>query len=196
MAERSRFESRSLCHPEGYGEGPVYSQTHIHCSQDVMPLDRFDLAILERYQRDTQVPAKTIGEAVGLSAAAVQRRLKRLREEGVIERESAVLAPKALGMMVTCIVAVDLDREGSVDLDRFRSDMLHRPEVQQCYYVTGQADFVLIVLTPDMEAYDAFTRETLMANSNVRSFTTQVVLERVKVNLDVPVSKGDGTTVL
>lgn len=156
-----------------------------------MPLDRFDLAILERYQRDTQLPAKTIGDAIGLSAAAVQRRLKRLREDGVIERECAVLAPKALGMMITCIVNVDLDREGSVDLERFRRDMLRRPEVQQCYYVTGQSDFVLIVLAPDMEAYDAFTREALMGDSNVRSFTTHVVLERVKVNLDVAVPKVD-----
>lgn len=156
-----------------------------------MPLDRFDLSILERYQRDTQLPAKTIGDAIGLSAAAVQRRLKRLREDGVIERECALLAPKALGMMVTCVVSVDLDREGSVDLERFRRDMLRRGEVQQCYYVTGQTDFVLIVLAPDMEAYDAFTREALMANSNVRSFTTHVVLERVKVSLDVPVDKAD-----
>lgn len=153
-----------------------------------MSLDRFDLAILERWQRDTQLPAKTIGDAVGLSAAAVQRRLKRLREDGVIERECAVLAPKALGLMVTCIVAVDLEREGSADLDRFRRDMTRRPEVQQCYYITGQADFVLIVLTPDMEAYDAFTREAFMANANVRSFTTQVVLERSKVSLDVPIA--------
>lgn len=162
--------------------------SHVLHANDAMSLDRFDLAILDRYQRDTQQPAKTIGDAVGLSAAAVQRRLKRLREEGVIERESAVLAPKALGMMVTCIVAVDLDREGNADLDRFRRDMARRAEVQQCYYVTGQADFVLVVLTPDMEAYDAFTREALMANGNVRSFTTQVVLERVKVALNVPIA--------
>ena len=153
-----------------------------------MSLDRFDLAILERYQRDTQLPAKTIGDAVGLSAAAVQRRLKRLREEGVIERECAVLSPKALGMMVTCIVAVDLEREGGEDLDRFRRDMTRHAEVQQCYYVTGQADFVLVVLARDMDAYDAFTREVLTANANVRKFTTQVVLERAKVNLDVPIA--------
>jgi Lrp/AsnC family transcriptional regulator, leucine-responsive regulatory protein len=155
-----------------------------------MPLDRFDLAILERYQCDTQLPAKTIGDAIGLSAAAVQRRLKRLREDGVIVRECAILSPKALGMMVTCIVAVDIDRDGSEDLDRFRRDMERYPEVQQCYYVTGQTDFVLVVLARDVEAYDAFTREALMANTNVRSFTTQVVLERAKVNLDVPIAPG------
>ena len=153
-----------------------------------MTLDRFDLAILERYQRDTLLPAKTIGDAIGLSAAAVQRRLKRLREDGVIERESAQLAPRALGMMVTCIVAVDLDRERSEDHERFCRAIERRPEVQQCYYVTGQADFILVVLTPDMESYDAFTRDTLMADANVRSFTTQVVLERVKATLDVPVA--------
>jgi len=155
-----------------------------------MPLDRFDLAILERYQHDTQLQAKTIGDAIGLSAAAVQRRLKRLREEGVIERECAVLSPKSLGMMVTCIVAVDIDRDGSEDLDRFRRDMDRCAEVQQCYYVTGQADFVLVVLTRDMESYDAFTREALMANADVRSFTTQVVLGRAKVTLDVPIAPG------
>ena len=153
-----------------------------------MDIDRFDLAILERYQRDTQLPARTIGDAVGLSAAAVQRRLKRLREAGVIERECAVVEPTALGIGVTCIVGVDLDREGSADLARFRRDMARRKEVQQCYYVTGQADFVLVVLARDMAAYDAFTREALMSDANVRSFTTQVVLERVKVGLDIPLA--------
>jgi DNA-binding Lrp family transcriptional regulator len=140
------------------------------------------------------MPAKTIGDAVGLSAAAVQRRLKRLREDGVIERECAVLSPKALGVMVTCIVAVDLEREGGEDLDRFRRDMERHAEVQQCYYVTGQADFVLVILTRDMEAYDAFTREVLTTNANVRKFTTQVALERAKVTLDVPIAAQGGAS--
>jgi len=87
-------------------------------------------------------------------------------------------------------VSVDIDRDGGEDLDRFRRDMERYPEVQQCYYVTGQADFVLVVLAPDVEAYDAFTREALMTNSNVRSFTTHVVLERAKVNLHVPIVPG------
>ena len=133
-------------------------------------------------------PTGQAPSAVGLSAAAVQRRLKRLREAGVIERECAVLEPATLGVGITCIVAVDLDREGSADLERFRRDMARRKEVQQCYYVTGQADFVLVVLARDMAAYDAFTREALMTDANVRSFTTQVVLERVKVGLDIPLA--------
>ena len=110
----------------------------------------------------------------------MQRRLKRLREIGVITREVAELDPRRIGLAVTCIVGVDLDRETAADLDRFRRKMLACPEVQQCYYVTGQNDFVLVVLTRDMETYDAFTRRALLDDSNVRCFTTQVVLERVK----------------
>ena len=148
-------------------------------------LDRLDLRILERYQHDTQLPAKTIGEAVGLSTAAVQRRLKRMREAGVIEREVALISPQAVGMAITCIVGVDLEREQAKDLDRFRRKMIGCPEVQQCYYVTGQTDFILIVMAPDMEAYDAFTRRMFLDDSNVRSFTTYVTLDRVKVGLAV-----------
>ena len=151
-----------------------------------MILDSFDLAILARYQHDTQKPAKTLGEAIGLSPAAVQRRLKRLREGGVISAEVAVVSPDAVGLPVTCIVNVDLEREGALDLDRFSRKMEACTEVQQCYYVTGVADFVMVVVTADMRRYEAFTREQLLEDANVKSFTTMVVLSRVKVGLSVP----------
>jgi DNA-binding Lrp family transcriptional regulator len=155
------------------------------------PLDRHDREILARYQHDTQVPAKVIAEAVGLSTAAVQRRLKRLRDERVIEREAAQLDPKALGLPVTCLVSVDLERERGADLERFRRKVLAAPEVQQCWYVTGATDFVLVVLAESMEAYEAFTRRALLDDPNVRSFTTYVALERVKVGLSVPLGAGE-----
>jgi Lrp/AsnC family transcriptional regulator, leucine-responsive regulatory protein len=151
-----------------------------------MILDNFDLAILARYQHDTLKPAKTLGEAIGLSPAAVQRRLKRLREGGVICAEIAVVSPDAVGLPVTCIVNVDLDRETSSDLDRFGRKMATCAEVQQCYYVTGVADFVLVVVTADMRRYETFTREHLLDDPNVKSFTTMVVLDRMKVGLAVP----------
>lgn len=152
-------------------------------------LDRLDLRILERYQLDTQVPARTIGESVGLSTAAVQRRLKRMRAGGVIEREVAQIAQAAVGMPLTIVVSVDLEREQAKDLDRFRRKMAACPEVQQCYYVTGEADFILIVLAPDMQAYEAFTRRTLLDDANVRSFTTYVVMDRVKAGLAVSLAQ-------
>jgi Lrp/AsnC family leucine-responsive transcriptional regulator len=145
-------------------------------------LDAFDRKILALWQGNTRLPAKTIGDEVGLSAAAVQRRLKRLRDEGVIEAEVAQLDPAAMGLPVTCVVNVDLDRERSVDLERFRRKMLASVEVQQCYYVTGQSDFVLVVLAADMAAYEAFTRRALLDDANVKSFVTHVVMSRVKAS--------------
>lgn len=150
-------------------------------------MDTFDHKILAHYQYDTQVPAAEIGAQVGLSAAAVQRRLKRLREAGVIEAETARISPKAVGLPVTCIVAVDLRDESTREMARFKRRMTARPEVQQCYYVTGQADFMLVVLAASMESYEAFTREALLEDANVQSFTTHVVLDRVKTGMSLPI---------
>lgn len=149
-------------------------------------LDALDLAILARYQHDTRVPAQDIGAAVGLSMAAVQRRLKRMRETGVIEAEVARVAPEAVGYPITCIVSVDLDREAIADMDRFKDRVRRYPQVQQCYYVTGQVDFILIVLARDMADYEAFTRDALLGDPNVRSFTTHVALDRVRVGTTTP----------
>lgn len=150
-------------------------------------LDDFDRRILARWQHDTRQSAEKIGAEVGLSAAAVQRRLKRLREAGVIEAEVARLRSDAFGPSVTCLVAVDLDREGAADLSRFKQRMTALDAVQQCYYVTGSADFVLVVVQPDMAAYESFTREHLLSDANVRSFTTHVVMDAAKTGVAIPV---------
>ena len=156
---------------------------------DLPDLDAFDRRILARWQHDTRRSAESIGAEIGLSAAAVQRRLKRLRETGVIEAEVAKLSPRALGAGVTCLVSVDLDREGTADIARFRQRMTALDCVQQCYYVTGNADFVLVVLQPDMAAYEAFTREHLLVDGNVRSFTTQVVMDAAKTGVALPLGR-------
>jgi Lrp/AsnC family transcriptional regulator, leucine-responsive regulatory protein len=150
-------------------------------------LDELDKKILAIYQADTRLAAHEIGEAMGLSVAAVQRRLKRMRETGVIVAELAQVAPETVGYPLTCLVGVDLERETLADLERFQQRMRAYPRVQQCYYVTGQQDFMLVVLSRDMADYDAFTREALLGDGNVKSFTTFVVLDRVKVGLGVPI---------
>ena len=143
-------------------------------------LDAFDRRILARYQGDTRTTAEEIGAEIGLSTAAVHRRLKRLRDEGVIAAEVALLDAEALGWPLTCLVAVDVDREGLQEIDRFAARMRACAVVQQCFYVTGQADFMLVVVARDMAAYEAFTREHLLSDANVESFTAHVVLSRVK----------------
>jgi DNA-binding Lrp family transcriptional regulator len=145
-----------------------------------MPLDAFDRQILALYQRDTRVPSEQIGAQVGLSAAAVQRRLKRLRESGVILAEVASLDCQKLGLGVTALVHVDLVDESARATQAFRDKVMARGEVQQCYGVAGVVDYVLIIVVPDLAAYEVFCNECLLHDANVRSFTTHIVLDAVK----------------
>lgn len=146
-------------------------------------LDALDRRILARYQRDTRVPAQSIGDEIGLSPAAVQRRIKRLREIGVITAEIAQLDPAAVGLPVTVIVHIDIERETSRHIDEFKAAMRARMEVQQCWYTTGATDFVVVVRLASMHAYEQFTRDALMAHENVAKFTSFVVLDEVKSGL-------------
>lgn len=145
-----------------------------------MTIDAFDRHILSIYQADTRVPAQQIGEQVGLSAAAVQRRIKRLRESGVIVAEVATLDCRQLGLNLTAIVHVDLVDESARAQRAFRDTVTARGEVQQCYGVTGAADYVLIVVVTDLPAYEAFCEACLLHDPNIRGFTTQIVLEATK----------------
>lgn len=153
-------------------------------------LDDLDHAILRVLQEDSRTIAETIGARVGLSAAAVQRRIKRLRANGVIAREVAVLHPEAVGVGMTFVVAVEMEREQLEVLDAFRKQALGDAAVQQCYYVTGVADFVLIVSCRDLGEFDDFTHRMFFGNGDVRHFTTSVVLDRVKVGLTIPLDGG------
>lgn len=143
-------------------------------------VDKLDRQILALYQANTRLPGEQIGAQVGLSAAAVQRRLKRLRESGVILAETAQLDCRKLGLGLTAIVQVDLVDESAVAAAAFTTKLKARPEVQQCYGVTGAMDYVLVLVVPDLAAYEAFCAECLLHDANVRSFSTQVVLDAVR----------------
>ena len=154
---------------------------------DDATLDDFDREILRWLQRDARATGEAIGAEIGLSAAAVQRRIQRLRKSGVIVAEVAIVDPVAVGQAMTFVVGVELEHERADMLDAFRRAARADPNVQQCYYVTGAADFVLIVLARDMADFEVFSRRLLFDNSNIRRFTTSVVMSRDKVGNGVPV---------
>jgi Lrp/AsnC family transcriptional regulator, leucine-responsive regulatory protein len=145
--------------------------------------DNLDRRILARFQHDTRVPAQTLGDEIGLSAAAVQRRLKRLRETGVITAEIAQIDAAAVGLPVTVVVHIDIERETLHHIDAFKAAMRARSEVQQCWYTTGPTDFIVVVRVASMTAYEQFTRSALMNQENVAKFTSFVVLGEVKSGL-------------
>ena len=152
-------------------------------------MDRFDRKILALYQHDTRLTAASIGAEVGLSAAAVQRRLKRLRAEGIILAEIAVLDNRAVGQPVTCIVSISLNTSAE-QLEKFKCAMREQVQVQQCYHVTGSTDVMMIVTAESMEAYGAFAR-TWFEAARVARYETHVVLDRVKAGLSLTLDQED-----
>ncbi|MCL1124276.1 Lrp/AsnC family transcriptional regulator [Shewanella surugensis] len=150
-------------------------------------LDNFDRHILHLLQQSNRTTSDVIAEQVGLSAAAVQRRIKRLRQQQIIQADISVVNPKSVGQHLTLVVQVNLERERVDLMDSFKKAMLQHPNVQQCYYVTGNTDFILIVTAMDMTDYEDFTREAFFDNDNVRSFTTNVVMDPTKVGLSIPI---------
>lgn len=152
-----------------------------------MTLDIFDRKLLNAVQRDNQLNADALGEAVGLSASACLRRLRRLRAAGVIESEIAVLAPETVGRGLMMVVEVTLERERPDLMDAFKRSMRATPEVMLCLYVTGETDFILIVTAKSMSDYEDFSRRCFFDNPNVRRFQTLVVMDRVKFGLAVPI---------
>jgi DNA-binding Lrp family transcriptional regulator len=148
-------------------------------------MDNFDARILQEMQRSNLIPAETIANTVGLSVSAVQRRIKRLRTDGAIEADISVVAPHAVGQQMTFVVAVEMERERADLIDAFKRQMRLSPHVQQCYYITGESDFIIVMTAASMDEYEGLTRELFFDNSNVRRFHTNVVMQRVKVGLSV-----------
>lgn len=150
-------------------------------------LDAFDRAILRILQQDNTTPQRLIGEQVNLSAAAVNRRIRRMQDEGVITGNAAILDPALVGRPITIVVEVNVESEQLDLLDATKQSFLADAEVQQCYYVTGDADFVLVVTVASMGDYEALTRRLFFGNRNVRRFRSLVVMDRIKAALAVPV---------
>jgi len=150
---------------------------------DLTETDRIILALLQRSARER---LENIAFEAEISVATVQRRVRTLKAEGYIENDVALLSPDALGFKMTFLVLVVLERERIDQLDAFRRKVRNEPQVQQCYYVTGDADFALIALARDMDDYQELTQRLFFDDSNVKRFKTSVVMDRSKVSLDVP----------
>lgn len=150
-------------------------------------LDRADLALLAAVQENNRLTSEELARIVNLSPTACQRRLRRLRSEGVIEGDISIVSPKAVGRHITMIVLVSLERARADIVDRFKASIRSTREVMIGYYVTGDADFMLIVTSKDMEEYERFTRRFLHENNDIKNFKTMVVMDRVKAGFAFPI---------
>lgn len=153
----------------------------------MIELDGCDLQLLELIQEDSRISQADLGQQVHLSAAAVNRRLKRLKTAGVIHSFGAVLSGSALGHPLTIIAEVETESELINLLDAMKAAFAACPQVQQCYYVTGEWDFILIFRVQDMAQYTALTRQLFFKSNNVKRFRTLVAMDTIKAGLRIPV---------
>lgn len=152
-------------------------------------LDKFDRQILARLQDDPRQPAERIATAIGLSVTAVQRRIRRLRDAGVIRDERLVLDAAALGYGLAVWVEVELrEASGKAVIDGFKRRMAAEPRVQQCFYVAGDSDFLLLIRCRDVAEFEALTRELFFDDANIRKFRSVFVLDECKDDAGLPLA--------
>ena len=148
--------------------------------------DKIDRRILAVLQKDARRAAELIGADVGLSASAVQRRILRMREEGIIVGEVAVVDPKRAGRPLTMIVDVEVERERPELLASLKQWIAAEPCIQEAWYVTGAGDYVLIVVARDVDDFETLMQRLVADNANVRRFQTRVALSTLKRGMLVP----------
>ena len=151
-------------------------------------LDSFDLKILELIQVNNKITSEVLAKKVGLSSSACQRRINSMRKAKIIKKDVSVIDQNIIGRQITIVVQVLSDKEGVEYSEEFKKLMLNAPEVMQCYYVTGDYDYVLIATFKDMGEYEIFTKKYFLENSNIKRFSSMVVMNRVKENLSIPLN--------
>jgi Lrp/AsnC family transcriptional regulator, leucine-responsive regulatory protein len=149
-------------------------------------LDGFDIQLLELVQQNNQMTAHQMAERVPLSASAIARRLRHLRQIGAIQNDVAVVAPWVTGRRLTAVVHVYLETHSpKAGLDALRKRLIDAPEVQLCMEVSGQHDILVMLVVANMEEFNTFADEIFAENPIVRRFETSFVKKRMKMSLSV-----------
>lgn len=153
-------------------------------------LDKLDKSILRSLQADGRATYDQIADAVGLSASAVLRRVKRLEEAGVIDRYVALVKPEAVGLGLSVYINVRLEKRAESakrnPMDLFRASVQAWPEVVECAALTGEMDFLLRLVVADMAAYSRFMMDTLLKHPSVQDCKSSFVMDRVKSTTALP----------
>jgi Lrp/AsnC family leucine-responsive transcriptional regulator len=155
-----------------------------------MELDATDLRLLALLQDDASLSNQDLAARAATSPATALRRVRRLRESGLIERQTALLDPavlaRHLGHGLTALLEVALDRQGAEHLDRFEARAVAEPAVQQCWRVAPGPDFVLVLHVADMPAYQALVQRLLTQDANVRNVKAFFAVRRAKFDPRLP----------
>jgi Lrp/AsnC family transcriptional regulator, leucine-responsive regulatory protein len=151
-----------------------------------MKLDRLDARIVAELQKDGRRAVVDLAEAIGLSGTPCARRIRLLEEAGVIQGYTAVVDPTRLGLKVQAFVQVKLERHTDEKLEQFRREVGALEEVVSCYATTGEHDYLLQVVAPDLESLSTIVLKKLLKIPGVRDVHSSIVLDTVKRSVRVP----------
>jgi len=149
-------------------------------------MDAIDLRILERLQQDARISNVDLARAVNLSPSPCLARVRALEEDGTIARYVTLLDAKKIGITVSVLVQVTLEKQVEPALEAFERAVRERPEVMECYLMTGDADYLLRVLVPDVPAFERFILEFLSRVPGVGNIKSSFALKQVKYQTALP----------
>lgn len=152
-----------------------------------MKLDPIDHKILKHLQENARITNAELAEKIGLSPTPCLRRLRRLESDGVIRGYHTEVNREALGVNVTVIILVKLEREDDKTLRDFEAAIKQRPEVMECYLVTGKFDYFVRVVIPTLAAYETFLSETILRMPNVETVESSFTLREVERKVVIPI---------
>ncbi|MEJ4047194.1 Lrp/AsnC family transcriptional regulator [Erwinia sp. SLM-02] len=149
-------------------------------------LDEVSLKILDILQKQADISNAELAERVGLSVSPCWRRVTEMREKGVIRGSVMLVDPESLGLEVNVFVHVTLRHQDKQSLEEFTSTVSNRPEVMECYLMTGEADYLLRVVVENLKKYQVFIQECLTQIRSVASIRSSFALSQVKYTTALP----------
>lgn len=149
-------------------------------------LDRTDIAILNKLQVDAAMTNVELARSVNLSATPCFNRVKAMEELGLIRQQVTLLDAKMLGLHVNVFIHVSLEKQVEGALQRFESAIAERPEVMECYLMTGDADYLLRVLVPDIQSLESFILHHLTKVPGVANIRSSFALKQVRYKTALP----------
>src|SRR4026207_2066226 len=148
-------------------------------------LDRMDRKILDMLQKDCTLPVAEIGKQIGLSTTPCWPRIQKLEEAGVIQRRVAILNPPDVNAGVTVFVSIKTDQHSLAWLEKFHAAVIDFPEVVEFYRMSGEVDYLLRVVVPDIGAYDAFYKK-LISRIEISKVSSAFAMEQIKYTTALP----------
>ena len=153
-------------------------------------MDEFDRKIVRALQKDGRLTNGELGERVGLSASQCSRRRSALEEDGTIRGYCAVVSPEKVGVDLTSIISVTLASHDDDNAQQFRQLLLTLDNVQEAFSLTGEMDYSIKVVSPDLKSLSRFISEVLLPHKAVQNVKTAIVLDTIKSTLALPIRQG------